>query len=74
MIRIFGVIRRMQKEQEKGDVDSSKWRKEYKAAASNRFEPYYKPSKSNSFVLVMDESLPRSKAYQGNIDLECVNL
>jgi len=72
MTRIFKAMQKMQKEQEKGDVDYKKWQAEYKKAASNKFEPQYKPSKTNSFVLVLDESIPGVKGYQGNLKAECI--
>jgi len=72
MTRILKVMQKMQKEEEKGDVDYKKWQVEYKKAASNKFEPQYKPRKTNSFVLVLDESIPGVKGYQGNLKAECI--
>jgi len=73
MTRVLKVIQRFQKVQEKdGKLDLAYWQKEYKNANSNKFEAKYRPSKDNSFVLVMDESLKGAKAYQGNLAKECV--
>jgi len=49
-----------------------KWQGKYKEAIKNRFEPEFLMSSSNTFSLVMDESIPGPEAYQDNIDLHCM--
>jgi len=68
MKRVLNLIQQVQQSQS----DFSNYKKEYQEASLNRFEPEYIPQPGNSFTLVMDESLPKSKAYFGNLDLKCV--
>jgi len=73
MTRVLEVIQRFQRaSQEKKPLNMKKWQEEYRLAAFNRFEPQFAVGKNNSFSVVMDESLPKPKAYFGNIAPECV--
>lgn len=71
MMRMLDLIRRMQEEEKKGEVDYDKWREEYRKASINKLEPQYKISKTNSYKLIMDENLPKEKAYFGLISKDC---
>jgi len=73
MARAFDVIHRMRLEnRSEGQVNLHLWKKEYKEASKNRFEPKFQIKKTNSFTLVMDEGLKGADAYFGNIETECV--
>jgi len=73
MTRVLEVVKKFQEASEQDKTAKlSDWQLKYRMAAFNRFEPQYAIGKKNSWSLVMDESLPKTKAYFGNIAPECV--
>jgi len=73
MKRVLNVISSIQKDFEQSHVvDYNKYREEYQKAVQNRLEPEYQISSSNTWTLVMDESLSGSQAYMGYISEECL--
>lgn len=74
MKRVLNVILKLKQQHKAGKINLEQLRKEYREAVKNRFEPEYQISKSNTFDIVMDESIHGPGGYFGNIAPECVNI
>lgn len=62
------------KEKENGDVKITglkNWRKEFRGALKNRFEPEFELSPDNGFSKIVDENLSGKEKYSGLIDKTC---
>jgi len=71
MSRFLEVVKKMKKDPAAKGKNLKKWQKEFTKASRNRLETKYKIPKNNTFQLVLDESLPRNKAYMGLIPDNC---
>jgi hypothetical protein len=73
MKRALGLIQRIQEEAKGSEIDYSKYTEEYQEITKNKLEPEYQLTKTNPFVMIMDESVSGPEAYFGNITPECAN-
>jgi len=72
MQRVVKVIQDMREaENTSKSVDYNLWKKKYEVAVQNKFDSAFKIKSSNTWKIIMDESLEGSKAYFGHIPKEC---
>ncbi len=74
MTRFLDVVKRMKNDPEAKSQNLAKWQEEFKQASKNKLEPQFKIPKSNTFKLILDESLPEKKAYMGYIPNGCYHV
>jgi len=74
MKRVLNLLAQIAKEsKDNGAIDYKEWKKDFKIAMKNKFEPEYKLSANNTFELIMDMNLKGPEAYNFNLEPECVN-